>query len=372
MSDECKVVAYYLPQFHSIPENDMWWGKGFTEWTNVRKAVPFLEGQVQPRVPLGENYYNLLDRKTVEWQTELAHKYGVYGFCYFHYYFGDGKFLLEKPAENLLKWNDIDQKFCFFWANCSWGRTWSANEYNATTWSPEDEDGRAKSGLLVEQKYCGKKDWQEHIDYLLPFFMDERYIKIDGKPFFAIYEAENVPYIDEMISFWNEEVKKHGIEGVYVASVNTRVAGSENISAVLQYSYGTYAKTFRYVSNQVVRKSISLVNKRFNTRIWDYENIWKMITERRPDGNIPNIPGGTVQYDETPRRGDKALVFRHSDPAIFEEYMKKQLYRARKVYNSEYLFLDAWNEWGEGNYLEPDQTNGYKYLEALKRAVDSQ
>lgn len=367
---DTKIIAYYLPQYHEIAENNMWWGEGFTEWTNVKKAVPFLNGQVQPRVPLDNNYYNLLDKNTVEWQTKLANEYGVYGFCYFHYYFGNGKYLLEKPAENLLKWKDIDQKFCFFWANSSWGRTWSANEYNATTWSSDGEVQKGQTGLLVEQKYGGEQDWKTHIDYLIPFFKDERYIKIDNKPFFAIYEANSIPNLDEMITYWENELKKHGIEGVYVASVNAPVPNSRKISAILQYSYGTYSKTLRYVANQTVRKSIALINKQFNTRIWDYEKIWKMITERLPEGSIHSIPGGTVQYDETPRRGDKALVFTNSNPDIFEKYLKIQLMRAKNVYHSEYLFLDAWNEWGEGNYLEPDNVWGYKYLEALKRAVD--
>ncbi len=182
---------------------------------------------------------------------------------------------------------------------------------------------------------------------------------------------DDVPHLDEMIAFWNEEVKKHGIDGVYVASVNKLLPNCNNISAVLQYGYGTYSKTLRYYANRLVRKAISKVNSHYKDKVWEYEDIWKMTTERKPDGNIHTIPGGTVQYDETPRRGDKALVFKNSSPELFEKYMQIQLSRAEEVYHSDLLFLDAWNEWGEGNYLEPDTTWGYQYLEALKNAIDT-
>lgn len=369
MSDSCKVVAYYLPQYHSIPENDMWWGKGFTEWTNVKKAIPFYDGQIQPRIPLDNNYYNLLDKDTVKWQTDLSQKYGLYGFCYFHYYFGDGKHLLEKPAENLLRWKDVNQRFCFFWANSSWARTWNANEHNETTWAPDDGSASGKK-VLVEQKYNGEKDWKDHIDYLIPYFQDDRYIKIDNRPFFAIYMADEVPNLDEMVSFWNKELRKNGIDGVYIASVNKSIPKCKNIDAILQYGYGTYSKTPRYYANRIFSKILSTVNYKYTEKVWDYEAVWKMITEKKPDANIHTIPGGTVQYDETPRRGDSALVFKNSSPEIFEKYMKIQLKRAKEVYHSDYLFLDAWNEWGEGNYLEPDLTWGYQYLDALQKSMN--
>ncbi len=187
-----KILAYYLPQFHEIEENNKWWGKGFTEWTNVKKGKKLFKTQNQPFVPLNNNYYNLLNKETVKWQTELAKKYGVYGFCYYHYWF-EGKKLLEKPVENLLKWKNIDQKFCFCWANHSWKKTWNGlNE------------------ILMEQKYGNEDSWNKHFDYLLQFFKDERYIKIDNKPIFMIFKLKDIKDINEMLDFFNKKCIENG------------------------------------------------------------------------------------------------------------------------------------------------------------------
>ena len=160
-----KIIALYLPQFHEIPENNEWWGKGFTEWTNVKTAKPSFKGQYQPRIPLNNNYYNLTDVRAQEWQAKLAKEYGIYGFCYYHYWF-EGKMLLEKPAEIMLKNLSVDMPFCFCWANHTWLRAW-ADKSNRT---------------LIKQTYGTEEDWINHFNYLLPFFKDERYIKEDGKP----------------------------------------------------------------------------------------------------------------------------------------------------------------------------------------------
>ncbi len=193
-----KIIAYYLPQFHEIEENNKWWGKGFTEWTNIKSAKKLYLKHIQPKKPLNKNYYNLLNKETVEWQTNLAVKYGIYGFCYYHYWF-NGRKILEKPAENLLKWKDINQKFCFCWANHSWRKTW--NGTNQT---------------LLEQLYGNEKEWKDHFNYLLKFFNDSRYIKIDNKPILILFRSKEIPMLDERIKFYTEEAKKNGFNGIFI------------------------------------------------------------------------------------------------------------------------------------------------------------
>ena len=197
-----KIIAFYLPQFHDIPENDEWWGKGFTEWVNVKKARPLYKGHEQPRIPLNNNYYNLLDDKVKIWQAKLAKEYGVYGFCYYHYWFG-GKLLLEKPMEQMLENPNIDIPFCISWANEPWTKAW-VNEKK----------------VLIPQFYGGKKEWKEHFDYLLKFFKDSRYIKEDGKPLLVIYRAEVIEHLNEMLDYWSELAKKNGFKGMVYAYQN--------------------------------------------------------------------------------------------------------------------------------------------------------
>ena len=195
-----RTIALYLPQFHEIPENNEWWGHGFTEWVNVKKAVPLFEGHQQPRIPLDNNYYDLSDVNVMRWQTELAKKYGIYGFCFYHYWF-NGKKLLEKPVDNYLEAKDIDFPFCICWANEHWTNKWAT------------ENDR----VLIEQKYGGREQWKEHFDYLLPFFKDSRYIYQDGKPLFVLYRPELVTRRREMLEYWNQLALENGKTSTYTA-----------------------------------------------------------------------------------------------------------------------------------------------------------
>lgn len=366
-----KIIALYLPQYHSIPENDRWWGNGFTEWTNVKKAEPLFAWHIQPKKPLNGNYYNLLNKNTVEWQTKLANEYGVYGFCYFHYYF-QGKKLLEKPAENLLRWKDIPQKFCFFWANRSWCRTWTA--YDGTTWAVEDEKSSENNGMLIEQTYGGEDDWRKHFAYLLPFFQDNRYIKKDGKPIFFIYKVGDISRANEMFELWNRLAQENRLPGIHLVSVNEEADNVPAIEAIAHYGFhkatgmsGAGMKAFFRLKHGIGRLlNISKLKK----AVWDYEKMWQLMLNVEPYGNVPNYPGAFVNYDDTPRQGANGTVMRGATPELFARYLKKQLERAENVYHSEYILLDAWNEWGEGNYLEPDEEWKYGYLQALKEAVD--
>ena len=196
-----KIIAFYLPQFHNIPENDEWWGDGFTEWTNVKKAKPLYEGHMQPRVPLGGNYYNLLDDNVKIWQADLAKKYGVYGFCYYHYWF-NGKMLLEKPMEQMLANKEVDIPFCICWANEPWTKAWVGDERK----------------LLIAQEYGQEEEWKQHFMYLLPFFKDERYITKNGKPLFVFYRPDIVPCMKEMIETWDKLAKENAFKNSTISS----------------------------------------------------------------------------------------------------------------------------------------------------------
>ncbi|RRQ78488.1 glycoside hydrolase family 99-like domain-containing protein, partial [Enterococcus faecium] len=192
-----RVIAFYLPQFHEIPENNEWWGEGFTEWTNVKTARPLYSGHYQPREPINDNYYDLLNDDVKEWQVSIAKKNGIYGFCFYHYWF-DGKMLLEKPVEQFLKNKNLDINFCLSWANEPWTKAWVSKN----------------DSILIEQNYGNEENWEKHFDYLLPFFKDSRYICNDGKPLFVIYRPEQIGCLNEMLDYWQILAKKNGLAGI--------------------------------------------------------------------------------------------------------------------------------------------------------------
>ena len=203
-----KTIAMYLPQYHRVKENDEWWGSGFTEWRAVRASRPLFRGHEQPRQPFNNNYYDLLNQDTMIWQAALMHRYNIGGAAFYHYWFKDGRKILEKPAENLLLWQDIDMPFCFCWANGSWARTWSTigNWSWSPLFDPEKQDDcsmlRASDGILLEQKYGDEPDWEEHFDYLMSFFKDRRYLCMAEKPIFLFYAPDSIPCLERMAIFW--------------------------------------------------------------------------------------------------------------------------------------------------------------------------
>ncbi len=368
-----KVIAFYLPQYHAIPENDEWWGKGFTEWTNVKKAKPVFKGHIQPKVPLNDNYYNLLDDETKIWQAKIAKEAGVYGFCYYHYWF-NGKMLLEKPAEQMLVNKAIDLPFCFSWANEPWSRSWKGETKN----------------VIMPQEYGEKPDWKRHFDYLLPFFKDERYIKEQGKPMFIIYKPDIIPSCYEMMEYWNEIAIENGFPGMFFGfqfpsgfrnkeneirfdfciefePLYTRTAEQEFLNISTKEGKLKLLKRHPRVFLDVAIKKIR--NAKFSKPIiWDYEETCKKIVIRFP--YFKNAyPGTFTSWDKTPRNGTKATIYKNSTPEAFSRYTKMQIERAKSIYHSDYLFVTAWNEWGEGAYLEPDKQYGMGYLDALKEAL---
>ena len=363
-----ELISFFLPQFHRVKENDEWWGEGFTEWTNVKRAKPYFEGHNQPRIPLDEKYYDLMDKATVEWQTSLMKEYGVYGLCYFHYWF-HGKKMLERPAENLLKWKDIDQPFCFDWANASWARTWKASKEMATSWVDDDE--ASGPSIILRQEYGNRRDWEEHYNYLRDFFLDSRYIKVDNKPMFLIHCPGDIDCANLMFGLWDELAKSDGFDGIHFVTVNEAPKDHNYVDAVAMYD--NYSSYDRQPIKGIKRRFEKHVLHNINTQTrLNYDTVWKNMLKRKPISGYKTYPAAFVQYDDTPRRGAGATMMLGSTPDKFEEYLKKQIYRATHIFNSEYIFVDSWNEWGEGNYLEPDETWKYGYLEATKRAYYSQ
>lgn len=344
-----KVIAFYLPQFHAIPENDEWWGKGFTEWSNTKKAEPLYPGHYQPREPLNHNYYNLLDVSTLKNQAKLAREYGIYGFCIYQYWFG-GKKLLEKPAELILENKDIDINFCISWANEPWTRAW---------------DGKDKQ-VLMEQKYGNSDDWTAHFNYLLPFFKDERYIKIDGKPVFVIYRSNNIENVDDMVSHCNKLAIKYGFKGIYLLetlnSFQNKPVMNQSDGVIEFEPMFTMRHGLPYITQfkRLLRKKLGLLDT------MDYDYLWSRITRRhRSYTGKDRYLGAFVDWDNTARKGKNGLVVTGATPEKFGAYLKQQVSSS----NQEFIFINAWNEWAEGAYLEPDEKYKFQYLEQIKELL---
>ncbi|MEJ5264855.1 MAG: glycoside hydrolase family 99-like domain-containing protein [Bacteroidales bacterium] len=356
-----KFIAFYLPQFHEIEENNRWWGPGFTEWTNTRRAQPIFKGHRQPRVPLNNNYYDLSVIEPLKHQAELARRYGIFGFCFYHYWF-NGKLLLEKPAENLLQHKDIQINFCFSWANEPWTRTWS---------------GKGNE-VLMPQNYGDKDDWIRHFNYLLPFFQDERYIKVDGQPMFLIYKSKSIENCKEMMETWIELAKQHGMPGIHF--VETLRDASPD-SRMLPFSAKVEFEPARSFNNDYVslnikrirRLVIRTLNKLFGTSIPYYAVIeFKNIANKslRKISSKGTYGGVFVGWDNTPRRGIEGLVVTEATKEEFKNYLRQKIKIVRNIYQTSYIFVNAWNEWCEGAYLEPDTVNQYRYLEAIQEVLN--
>lgn len=353
-----KILAIYLPQFYENEDNNQWWGKGFTDWESVKTAESYFPGHFEPRVPLHSDYYDLSQKDTMIRQAELARKYGIDGFCFYYYYFKDGKKELELPAENLLKWKDIDMPFCFNWASESWIRSWSKISGNVWAERYENAGESIQSGILVEQDYGTSKDWVRHFKYLLPFFRDKRYIKHEGKPVFVFYSPNDIQPLNDMVSCWRREAIASGLPGLYLIGAHLD-APNEFLDAAMIYE---------------PRNSINVLNSeeeielRSGIRCFDYQRIWTNVLKSEPIFGCKTYFCGVVGYDDTPRRGRSGEAIINNSPQIFQDNLKKLIEKSTR-YGNEYLFINAWNEWGEGMYLEPDEQNKYTYLEAVKNAI---
>ena len=345
-----KILAFHLPQYHTIPENDEWWGKGFTDWTNVKKAKPLYKGHQQPLVPLNNNYYDMMDIETFKFQAELAKKYGVYGFCYYHSWC-NGKMLLEKPVENLLQHPEIDNHYCFCWANESWARTWDGKD----------------TEVLIRQTFGGESDWKAHIEYLLQFFKDERYIKEDNRPVMFFYSCARIERFNEMITYWNEVLNANGFGNLYVVEyVNSVNNGKESVLSDAVVEFEPHCAARYSVSNLCKAKRV-LCKKLGITDYLSYDYIWeKILNNKETYKGKKIIRGAFVGFDNSPRKGKKGMVIKGVTPEKFQNYLERLVKAKDRNFNDSFLAINAWNEWAESAVLEPTEQDGYRYLEAVK------
>lgn len=370
-----KMIAFYLPQYYTFKENDLWWGKGFTEWTNVKKAKPLYKGHYQPTVPLNHNYYSLEDINTMKWQVDLAKKYGVYGFCFYHYWFGEGRQLMEKPVDAFLNHREIDFPYCLSWANHTWSRTWAG----------EDKD------ILMDMRYGSNDEWEKHFLYLLPFFKDKRYIQIDEKPILVIYLPQHVENLSAMLGYWNDRVQEEGLKGItYISQSLFEYDNTPELNKLLDYNILYEPNASRLVAEKQLTRTMRVskcfaldiikyrlkrkINKisfykLFKYRTLNYDCNWNYILNRFINSE-KIIAGAFVNCDFTPRRQERALIYKGATPEKFENYLATLADKVSKGTNPDIIFISAWNEWGEGMYLEPDEKHKYRYLEAVKKVVD--
>lgn len=366
-----KIFAAYLPQYHEIPENNEFWGKGFTDWVGVKKAKPQFDNHYQPRKPLDNNYYDLSIPDTITWQAELANKYGVNGFNIYHYWFKGGKNILGKPAEIILNNKNINIEFFFSWDNTSWVRSWGNIKGNA--WAPAfDGKIEKKKTMLMEFEYGIEKDWIQHFEFLLPYFMDERYLKIDNKPVFCLMKNTDFKIISKMHKKWNQLAKSYGFDGVFLMTGRKMIFNKCITDSQFTYQPGFSGWNKRESIEARLQKYFHIVPRRddYVKYNYDFEMVWKRIIKDATKNITKNMYfGGMVGFDDTPRRGNNARILSNCSPDIFEKYFEK-LYRINCENDKKIVFITAWNEWGEGAYLEPDEKYQYAYLEALKRAKD--
>ena len=360
--EKAMVLAYYLPQFHPFKENDEWWGKGFTEWTNVGKAKPLFKGHYQPKVPADLGYYDLRLPIVRQQQVELAKQAGVDGFCYWHYWFGgEGRQLMNNIIDEVLESKSPDFPFCLGWAN----ESWKAKQWN--------KDGKGDK-ILMEQRYDGEADYRAHFEYALKLFKDPRYIRIDGKPFFLIYKPQQFADVGTFIQLWNKWINEIGVaDGIYfVANLDEEKDYKKYIS--LGFSAVTPSMQSRTDSSLQHSKFVTyLLQKRRS--YWpspvknDYKYICEHLWKDDMDYNEDVIPFIIPQWDHTARSGTKGRVFVNVTPEQFEEQARRAFNGVAKK-DQKVVMLKSWNEWAEGNYMEPDLKYGNAFILALKRAKE--
>ncbi|MES2979196.1 MAG: glycoside hydrolase family 99-like domain-containing protein [Pseudomonadota bacterium] len=355
--EKTRVIAFYLPQFHPIPENDAWWGKGFTEWSNVARSRPLFEGHEQPRLPADLGFYDLRLSDVRAAQANMARSAGVEGFCYWHYWFG-GKRLLERPFNEVLDSGEPDFPFCLGWANESWTGVWN------------NEPRR----MLMEQTYPGEADDRAHFEYLLKAFRDRRYITVDGKPLLFIYKPLNLPDPKRRLDRWREWAHQAGLPGLHIVGNNQLDfddAAALGLDAAVVSTLGVVN-----TKNALLNKTRWLLwglSKKLDLggpRTVRYSDAIELLIPDLSKFGFEAYPCAYPNWDHTPRSGRKGLVLTGSTPELFEQHMQLAV-NAVSQRNDEHriVFLKSWNEWAEGNYMEPDTRWGHAYLDALRRVV---
>lgn len=345
-----RVVALYLPQFHPIPENDAWWGEGFTEWAHVRRAVPLFPGHDQPRVPGELGYYDLRDPLVRGRQAALAAAHGVGAFCYYHYWFA-GKRLLERPFAEVLDSGEPDFPFCLCWANESWTGIWHG----------------APDRVLIEQTYPGREDQIRHFETLLPAFCDRRYLRVRGLPVFFVYRPTAIPGVGAMLDLWRALAVRAGLPGIYFIGMRGYRANWKGNADGFDAS--TTARLPPQPSPGLLPRRIASGESR--VFVYDHEQDVDLLIEP-PHDDFRDHPCIGPGWDNTPRLGGQGIVLHRSRPELFRRNVEAALDRVRDWPSDERLIVvKSWNEWAEGNYLEPDARFGRGYLEALRGALES-
>jgi hypothetical protein len=350
-----KVIAFYLPQFHPISENDHWWGHGFTEWHNVAKSTPLFHNHYQPRLPADIGFYDLRLIENQEAQAAMAKQYGIHGFCYYYYWF-NGKKLLQKPLEQMIMSGRPDFPFCVCWANENWTRNW---------------DGQ-KDDTLIAQTYSHESNLELILE-LIELMKDSRYIRYNGKPVLMIYRLTLIPKSKKMFTMWREECRKAGLDEIHLCAVRFK---NENL-LMSPEEYGLDAFVI-FPPHDMLRsdalESVSQLNPNFQGKIYSYDAMLTKDLQRFENGYSGAVHrGATMGWDNTPRRKMKAQIFTGCSPMRYRYWLKSiidQEHRYRQGEES-LIFINAWNEWAEGTFLEPDQRYGKSYLEATLSALKS-
>ncbi|HEU4717843.1 MAG TPA: glycoside hydrolase family 99-like domain-containing protein [Bacteroidia bacterium] len=349
-----RPIAIYLPQFHPFAENDEWWGKGFTEWTNVTKTVPRFKGHYQPHLPADMGFYDLRVHQALISQAELAKQYGIYGFCFYHYWF-NGKRLLERPLEDMLAKGTPDFPFCLCWANENWTRRWDGLEQE----------------VLMKQDYSEEDD-RRHINFLARYFRDPRYIRVDGKPVFIVYRPKLFPDIRRTAETWREECRKNGVGEIYLMYMQSfsdrRDPAELGFDAAVEFQ-----PDFSFLP-QPVRPQRSLWSrlagaKATGDNIFLYKDVVREML-RKPAVAFKRYPGIFPSWDNSPRRSTGATIIHDSTPGEYGKWLR-HIIAGFKPYSVDenFIFINAWNEWAEGNHLEPCRKWGRAYLEETQKAL---
>ena len=354
-----KAIAFYLPQYHPIPENNKWWGQGFTEWTNVTKAKPLFPDHYQPHLPADLGFYDLRLPEVQQAQANLAREYGIYGFCYYHYWF-NGKHLLERPLNNILESGKPDFPFCICWANENWTRRW---------------DGLEKE-VLIKQEYAEEDD-KQHIRWLAEVFQDSRYIRIDGKPLFLVYRVNNLPNPQQTANIWREEASKLGVGDIFLCRVESFTDEHDDpkeigfdASIEFQPDWTQLGLPLQQGRRWQILRKLGFATKAYaEHNIYEYSAVVEKMLAKS-DVKYQRFPCVTPSWDNTARRQKNATILRNSTPKIYEYWLKKVV---EKIVSNEskekIVFINAWNEWAEGNHLEPCQKWGHGYLEATRKVL---
>jgi len=350
LRDRSKLIAFYLPQYHRIPENSEWWGPGFTEWTNVASGKPNFAGHYQPHIPRDLGFYDLMHPHVMREQAEMAKLYGLHGFCFYYYWFS-GRRILERPLDNFLK-SDIDINFCLCWANENWTRTW---------------DGDTKSVLLSQNYEEG--DDERFIASIIRFFKDKRYILVDGKPLLVVYRAKDIPNPGDSFEKWRKLVIDNGFPGLHIVVVDFYdIATPDEVCADALVEFPPH----KFNGPQSVPETIpDITNPDFNGGIVDYAKIIAQ-SSLRPVPPFKLYRGIIPGWDNTARRQNTPTIVINEDPELYGEwlcYLRAYTREHCPAGSDNFIFINAWNEWGEGCHLEPDQKWGLQYLEQTLRSA---